>query len=663
MADNVENLITATDMQTQYWAADTTEAIGKKIVDKFKAWQYYCRDTGIVKELRKSYKAFYGTTDVKDAGESLRAIHINNYASLCRNLHVMVTSQRPAWQPRAINSDLESQASADLGAGLLDYYMREKHLEQKLNRATEMALILREGWTVVDWDVNAGEMIRVDEDGKNPIFEGDISVQNYFMLDVCRDVYKRNHNSHQWFVIREYRNKYDLAETYKDQADKILKLRVDERQEVEFELNPWFINRSAYTASDIVPIYKLYHDKTPSMPNGRLTIVADKDLVLFDGPLPYKKPYIFKISTTDVFDMPLGHSNMFDLLAIQDALDMTVSAILTNQAANAVQNFQMPKGSGIKVTNISDGLRVLEFDPKLGPIQPLNLLQTAPEVFSFGDKLNDWMQLLSNVSSISRGDAPASMSGTAMALLQQQSIQFNNGLQLAHTQLLENVGTAIIELLQEFAEEPRLAIIAGKTKAPMMKHFSGKDLQGINRVVVDSANPLTKTSAGRVEIANQLLQTPGMIKTPEQYLSVLTTGNLEPLYEYDRSRQYLTKAENEAMMNGEQVHALLTDDHAIHALEHSCILNSPEARKRPDIVQTVLNHIQEHMDLAKQMPQEMAAMLKQTSFAPPPPPPQGAPAGPVSPEMLNQAPPLEQQAAPGEVSIPKPAQSPLPPLQ
>ncbi len=656
MADTVENLVTATDMQTKYWATASAEEIGSKVIDKYKAWQYYCRDTGIVKELRKSYKQFYGTTEVKDAGESLRAVHVNNYASLVRNLHVMVTSQRPAWQPRAINSDLESQAAADLGSGLLDYYMREKHLEAKLNRATELALVLREGWTVVDWDVNAGEVIRTDENQENPIFEGDVSVTNYSMLDVCRDVYKRNHTSHAWYIVRGYRNKYDLAETYKDLSDKILNLRVDERQEVEFELNPWFINRSAYTASDLVPVYTLYHDKTPSMPDGRLVVVADKDCVLFDGPLPYKRPYIFKISTTDVFDMPLGHSNMFDLLALQDALDMTVSAILTNQAANAVQNFQMPKGSGLKVTNITDGLRVVEFDPKLGPIQPLNLLQTAPEVFTFGDKLNEWMQLLSNVSSISRGDAPASMSGTAMALLQQQSIQFNSGLQLAHTQLLENVGTAIIELLQEFAEEPRLAIIAGKTKQPLMKYFSGADLQGINRVIVDSANPLTKTSAGRVEIANQLLQTPGMIKTPEQYLSVLTTGTLEPIYEHDRSRQYLTRSENEALLNGEQVTALLTDDHAIHALEHSCVLNSLEARKRPDIVQNVLAHIQEHMDMAKQMPPELAAMLKQTSFAAP------APAQGVSPEMMNPQPPLEQQAAPGEVNIPAPAQSPLPPL-
>jgi hypothetical protein len=270
---------------------------------------------------------------------------------------------------------------------------------------------------------------------------------------------------------------------------------------------------------------------------------------------------------------------------------------------------------------------------------------------------NDYMQMLSNISDISRGSAPASMSGTAMALLQQQSIQFNNGLQLSHTQMLENVGTAIIELLQEFAQEPRLAIISGKTKSPLMKYFSGTDLKGINRVVVDSANALTKTSAGRVEIANNLLQSPGMIKTPEQYIAVLTTGNLEPLYEYDRSRQSLTRSENEALMNGERVQAVLTDDHAVHALEHSCVINNLEVRKDPVKLKNALEHIQEHINLASQMTPQMAAMLKQTSFAPPPPPPpQNGPG-----QVMNTESPIEQKA--GEVNLPKPAQSPLPPIQ
>lgn len=646
-------------MDNKYWAAESEENIGSEVIERFKKFGQYLSDTGDLQVIRKSYKTYYGSHEIKDISNSLKAIQVNNYASLIRNLHVMVTSSRPAWQPRAINSDLSAQASAELGNSLLEYYMREKDLENIINKATEYALVLKEGWVVCDWDVNAGDIISTDENEK-PIFQGDIDVKVYHILDVARDIYKKGSDNNKWFIVRDYVNKYDLANTYEDLAEKILSISEDS-DAIENELNQWNRLREKYYENDLIPVYKLYHDKTPTLPAGRLVTVVDKDCVLFDGPLPYRKPYVFKISATNKADLNIGHSYMSDLLPLQDAMNMTFSSIVTNMAANAVQNFQMPKGSGIKSNTLSDGMKILEYDPKVGKIEPLDLLKTAPEVYNFTTMINDYMQLLSNVSSISRGEAPASMSGTAMALLQQNSIQFNNGLQLSHIKLLENVGTAIIELLKEFAEHPRMAIIVGKNKTPQLKAFSNKDLQGISGVIVDSANPLTKTSAGRVEIANQLLATQGMIKTPEQYLGVLTTGNLEPLYEFDRSRQYVTKAENEAMLEGKEVEVLLTDDHSIHVLEHSCILNNLSARKDPNIVAGVLKHIQEHINIAQTMSPEMSAMLKQTSFTKAPQaPPQMQGNVEMNPNIGPDQTPLEQQV--GGINLPSPAESPLPPL-
>jgi len=634
-----------------YWAKESPENIGKEVLKKFDDWKRYLIDTGILRLLRKSYISFYGNPEIQDLDQSLKAIHVNNYASLIRQLHVMVTSQRPAWSPRAINSDLESQASCELAEGLLDYYMREKSLETKLNQSTLLSLFLREGWTIVDWDPNAGKEIAFDEESNEAVFEGDAQVRVKTMLDVARDIHKRDQLSHDWYIVRDFKNKWDLIEKWPEHAEKLQSLEGDNRDNWEYELNTKAVRKSN-SESDLVPVYRLYHAKTPAMPEGRLVDIVNDEIVLFDGPLPYKRPYCFVTSSSEYIDMPYSHSTAFDLLPLQDAMDSTFSAILTNQSANAVQNFQMPKGSGLKVTQVMEGMNVIEFDPKLGGLAPLDLLKTAPEVFSFADVINNYMQLLSGISSITRGDAPASMSGAAMALLQQQSLQFSNGLQLSHNTTLENIGTALIELFQEFAEEPRLAIIAGKTKKPLIKYFSGSDLKGVNRVIVDVGNAMAKTGAGRMELAKDLLQVPGAIKTPEQYLGVVTTGNLEPLYEHDRSRQHLIKEENEALTQGEQVQAVLTDDHSVHILEHSCVANNLEVRKNPEILQNVLSHIMEHMQLAQTMDPALAAMLKQSSFAPPPqaPPPQGA-----SPnEMMT--PPTDQDVG---VNLPKPAQSPL----
>lgn len=636
-----------------YWAA-STENIAKEMLDRVESQQRYLKSSGILSELRKSYREFYGNIYIESIDQSLKAIHVNHYANLIRHMLSMITSTRPAWEPRAVNSDLESQSTTTLASGLLDYYLREKHIEKKLISSTEMSLFLREGWISIDWDATSGEIYGENPESGEPIYQGDVVVNTHTLLDVTRDFKKRDMN-HQWYIVRKFKNKYDLAAKYPEMKDKILSLTPDNRFDIRYELNGTR-NPGAFMQSDgdMVPTYTLYHDKSDAIPMGRMVEVCDLDVVLFDGPLPYKRPYVFCVTGANYFENAFGHSPMMDILPVQDAMNMTVSAILSNQAANAVQNFQAPKGAGPRVTEVMDGMNVWEYDPKAGKMEKMDLLGTAPEVFNFARYLQEQQELISGLSQISRGNAPATMSGTAMALLQQQAIQFSSALQLSYTLALEQLGTALIELLQTYAVVPRIAQISGKMKKSMIREFTGKDLQGISKVIVDSANPLTKTSAGRVEIANQLLQMPNMIKTPEQYLGVLTTGNLEPLYEHDNSQRILMKSENEDLMEGKPVQALLTDDHPMHVLEHSCVLNSQEARRDANIVQATLNHIQEHITLAEGMKPNMAAMLKQASMfqAPPAPTPQGQ--GPA--QVMDNQNPITQQAQ--QTQLPNPAQPP-----
>jgi hypothetical protein len=292
-------------------------------------------------------------------------------------------------------------------------------------------------------------------------------------------------------------------------------------------------------------------------------------------------------------------------------------------------------------------MNVLEYDPKAGKLEPLELLRTAPEVYNFASYLQNQAELLANTPPITKGIAPATMSGTAMALLQQQALQSASTLQLNYTILLENVGTALIELLQTYAVAPRVAMISGKAKRSMLKTFNQDDLKGIGRVMVDTANPLTKTAAGRMEIANQLLASQ-LIKTPEQYIGVLTTGNLEPLYQHDNLNRMLTANENESLMAGKPVQVLLTDDDAIHILEHQCVLASPEARENPEIVNATLAHIQAHIDNGKMKDPALAMALKQVPLqqAMPQPMPQGVE-------------PMPQPNEPTDVNLPQPAE-PLP---
>lgn len=637
----------------QYWASVEKEKIGQEIMAKVTDYKKHLETSGILRDLRKSYDTYYGKTSIDNVDESIKAMHVNHYANLIRHIHVMVTSTRPAWEVRAVNSDSESMADTKLASGLLDYYMREKKLDKILTEATEKCLFLKEGWVSLGWNVLGGEIYGQNPENGQPIYEGDIEFNTHSLPDVIRD-YKRKDMNHQWYVLRTQENKWDLAAKYPELADKITALSIDRADQIKYELKP--LVGDDRSECDLIDLYTLRHDKTEAMPQGRLVICLNDEIVLFDGPLPYKRTYVFPISSAKAYETAFAHSNAMDLLPIQDAFNMTVSAILTNQAANAVQNFQAPKGAAPRVTQVMDGMNVFEYDPKAGKLEPMDLLRTAPEVFNFANFLKDQKELISGVNQIARGNAPGTMSGTAMALIQQQAIQFSSGVQVSLNSLSESVGSGALELLQTFAVVPRIAMIAGKSKRSYMRKFKGSDLKGISRVFVDTANPLTKTSAGRVEIANQLLQTPGMIKTPEQYISVLTTGNLEPLYEHEDGQLMLMRSENEWLMDGKPCVALMTDDHALHALEHASVLNSPELRENPQLVQNVLAHIQQHVDFGKSIDPALAAMLKISSFAPPPPPqapaPQGAGPGPV---MDNQNPITQQAEA---TKLPSPAQAP-----
>jgi hypothetical protein len=167
-----------------------------------------------------------------------------------------------------------------------------------------------------------------------------------------------------------------------------------------------------------------------------------------------------------------------------------------------------------------------------------------------------------------------------------------------------------------------------------MKEFNGDDLDKVTRVIVDMGNPLSRTTAGKVEMAEQLLQM-GLLKTPEQYLMVIKTGELDQMTEDTVTELLCIKSENEDLVDGRPVIALLTDQHSLHIKEHKCVLADPDLRQDAQLVQRTLAHIQEHIDQLKNGDPQTLMMMGEKPLSPPPPPqgPPGPPPGPGGPPM------------------------------
>ncbi len=639
----------------EYWAASPSAEIADEIMSRVEDYYDYLKTSGRLALYRRAYEYYYRPrhkgAKLNSTGEQneLTSVSINHFRNLLVHLETMTVQQRASFEPRATNSDVKSQSQAILAVGLLDYYMREKKMERYLKQGVKDCLIFAEGFVVSDWDTNGGEVYAVEPETGIERREGDIKYTNYIPLNVIRDFRKLSSNHLPWAILRDFENKYELSAQYPELQEKIMS---ESKSDIDMVKNS-ILSSLLFEDSDDVAVYTLRHKPTAALPQGRLTRVLQNGTVLLDGPLPYRDINIHRIAPDEETGTIFGYTVGFDLLPIQESIDMLYSTVLTNQSTFGVQNIMMPKGHDISPVSLSGGLNLIEYDSKLGKPEVLNLTGTPPEIFNFITQLEHLAETISGVNSVARGNPEASLkSGAALALVQSMAIQFSMGLQQSYAGLLEDVGTSTIHILQDFAAVPRVALIAGKSNRSLMKEFSSKDLNLISRVTVDMGNPMTRTTAGKVNLAENLMQNE-LIDNADQYIQVLTTGRLEPVIEGKQAELLLIKAENEGLANGEPQVAIITDKHDQHVLEHKTVLASPEARRDPALLQTTLAHIQEHINFLKTADPVLLALTREpTDFVQPPP----MPGAPQNGEAMNATPPAMQAA--GEVNQPSMPQPP-----
>lgn len=654
-----------------YFAARDSNETVSVLLSKAQAWFKNLDTSGYLDKLRELWAAYHGAYystvqnghKISFSGEQgeLANLPVNHLRNIGQNILVMITASRPAMEARAVNTDYKSLVQTKLANGLLDYYMRQKNLETYLKTAVEYAIVLGSGYIKMEWNATGGEIYdhidaEIDEEtGETtnpgfPVYEGDVKFTNLSPFDVVVDSTKEDQH-HDWILCRSYKNKYDLAAKYPEYADKIKGMP----SKTEYER--YRFNSLGIYETDDIPIYEFYHNKTESMPDGRYLLFLDYDLVLMDSPMPYDELPIYRIAPSNIIGTPYGYTPLFDLLPIQDAVNMCFSTVLSNQSAFGVQSIMMPRGTDINPSNLVGGLNLIEYNASVGKPEALQLTSTPPEIFNFMQMLIKEMETISGVSAVTRGNAPENLkSGNALALLQSMSLQYQSGLQQSYVQLIESIGTDLIKMLQRFANVPRIAMIVGKHNRMEMKEFNGDDLSKITRVIVDLANPLSQTTAGKVEMAEQMLQM-GLIKTAEQYLMVIKTGELDSMTEDTVTELLCIKSENEDLVDGQSVQALLTDQHSLHIKEHKCVLADPDLRRDPELVARTLAHIQEHINLLKSGDPQTLMMMGEKPLSPPPqqepmPSGPGGPQGPPPPPM--QGPPSPMQGPPGAPPGPRP---------
>lgn len=645
-------------------------------LNKVDIYRKHCKSTGKMAKWQRALQNYYGVssdgtkasftvTRGGDQGE-LTMAKVNDYRNLIQHQLILITSQRPAGEAKAINSDPKSLHQARIASSLSEFYLSQVGWEARFVKACETGQVADESFMILDWDATAGDAIRpmmqpnpetgqMENTGQNAM-SGDLVLRNVSPWNMARDPYMGDSESMIWGIPCWKEHKFNLAAKFPHMEKEILSGSDRRMQDIAF---------NAYDKgdTDYINIYLLVHDKCPAVPNGRYMLFIP-DGILLDSEFPLPEFNCYRFSQNDVIDTPFAYTNNNDLLALEEITDALHSAVMTNQTTFGVQTIVGPKGGNVVHTQLAKGLLYLEMDPNLvDKLRPLNFTKTAPEVFTYIEALSRKKETLAGINSVVRGDpegALRSNSGSALALIQAQSLQFNSGGQRSYYHMLTKVMTGAIKILQRFADSEKVIQITGKVQGQFLKEFrfTKESLQNVSSVVFEMTDAISQTIGGKLAMADNLLNK-GMVKNSRTYLTVARTGSLDAFTEDDEADELAIKEENEYLREGNPVKVIITENHAEHIQGHMSVIASPESKKDPKLVTSVLAHISEHAQTWQQLSLTNPALLiatKQQVLPPPPPPPPPPGAGPMPPPP--GAPPGPPQGPP-----PGPPHAPPPGLK
>lgn len=621
--------------------------LGAALLERVNRWYQDLPSLRLYQRAKKNRQLYYGLPsnsspfDVSSIGQmgeqgELSAVQNNRFHHLGQRVLTLAVQDDFGWQPVAANADTLSAEEATLAASVLEYEKRAKNLAALRTRIMEACLL--DGWThyAVRWDPGAGPQYDVDPETGTPIYEGRLQVTQHPWWRTVIDL-SREDAQHDWVILTERVNKWDLAERYggtgEDEESARIRERIIHLAPDNLHVLQWLQAtrnwswQSEFTS--LVPVYTFFHKPTRSVPQGRMVVFTGDGSVLQDGPSPYGEDLpVYRASAGEMQDTPFGSTPLADITALQHLLNMTVSTAATNTAAFGVTNVGMNTQSNVSRSQF-DGMNLWETegDPRQSVV-PINLASTSPEIYNFMALLKEEMSTLVGLNSVSLGQQTQHMSGALAALLDSKSQQFASLIIAQDRQMIADMGTAIIDRYKRFAKAPRpLEVIAGSGRAYMLKDFVGEKVSGISRVTVEVRSGLMSTTSGKLDFVEKLAMAGDNPAVRDALYRVYKTGNLDSAMLPEETEDMLIKQENDLISRGKAPPVRVTDPHSRHIMAHRQPLANPNTRMDEAVAQAHDEHVLEHIRMLKETDPALLELIGERSLMPPPMPPgeEGAP--------------------------------------
>lgn len=660
----------------KYWAAREPEKLVDEVMAQVAQWQNYAgSSTGGLSSmwLRNTmsyYSAIFNSdswesslSHVGEQGELVRMV-IPRARKLIKQIVNLVTQRRLDFQAVSLSTDINAIQSARIGNALAKQIVDQQDVQKKASLTFEQSCVVGAAFMKACWRTDKGAPYIPKEGEEDPNqsgrvqYSGDIEVSSLNLGQVIYDVRRQVWSEQDCCTVIQTKNRYDLIAQYPELEDQILTLPSAR----ENSNNYWWLHLRGATDDDSIFVYEFYHKPTPALPQGRMAMFGDKKTVFHDGPNLYGDLPVEPMMPEQILNTGFGYPILSDLLPSQEMLDHSYSAIATNQAATAVQQYAAPRGADLEATDVA-GMNFLMFNPMPGvegggkPIG-IQLTQSAPETFKFADMVENQMMKLAQLNNALIGEpSPGVTAGNAIATLTYNALRFMDDYIKSYSLCLEKIMTKSIKYYAKFASEPTLLRMVSKNNRSELKEFTGKDLEPIDHMRLQVQSPMLDTIGGRFDIAEKLMPY-GIIKNPQQMYSILSGAPLETLFDDELSENDAVQMEKDRILNGENPMPNMAQDHPKHVRHLSMMLNDRDVLNNPGILNIVTQLIEKHYEMETTMDPVLKAMIR-TGVAPqgaPQAPQGGGSPGPVGQSMNGEEATVKPQdvAQSAEAVEPKP---------
>lgn len=558
-----------------YWANEREpKQLITRCLERFGWHMNALRISGRWGSMRALLSTYYGNgtdgtrtsgalVETGEDGETVE-MHTNQVRPVIANTMSLIVGQWPEVKPRAVNGSSKALAEARLALDLHNYYERKTSGRSRILDAVRGGL-LASSWNVGhSWAPSDGKEWALDKDGA-PIYEGDIQS---FVLPPWRCVWDfaaADESSRKWVLFRRPVSRYDTAANVQEKQPELA-----EKIRQHVEPGTLWTKGSAKDLGemksldallgevlpdeDVLWVWELRHLPSPALPTGRMVRFVEPDIILWDS-LGLTKPVVYPYDETElhvreysperVVAGSAGHSGGFDLLGIQDFVDIATASMASTLNVNGQNRFWSGGEAGTNVRSLGLNGAVIETPQKpevlAFPAFRADVMQAADWGIS---QLNSMMA----INDVVRGNPDKDMPAQAMALLKATAIQYHAVAQGDFVRLVEWNANSRLRILKRFARAERTAELVGKGRAYELKKWSEKDIAGVAGFDVEPVNPSANTFESRNAMGEMFVERQQM--APDDYITFVQTGNLEQGLRTKTAQKELVESNVDLLQSG-----------------------------------------------------------------------------------------------------------------